>query len=89
MRYTISTKSHFVYPAGKPIIPHLFRYQGLAVVYYGFALGCLGSGPFSAFAQLGYEIDSSIPRCRQIITTDLPQIFNDFQSRFPSKSFFG
>jgi hypothetical protein len=28
----------FVYPSGKPIIPHLFCYQGLAVDDYGFAL---------------------------------------------------
>jgi hypothetical protein len=49
MRYKILTKSQFVYPAGKPIIPHLLHYQGLAVVYYGFALGCLGSGAFSTF----------------------------------------
>ena len=54
MRYKILTKSHFVCPAGKPIIPHLRRYQGLAVVYYGFTLGCLGSGAFSTFDQLGY-----------------------------------
>jgi hypothetical protein len=55
MGYNILTKSHFVYPAGKPIISHLLRYQGLAVVYYGFALGCLGSGKFSTFAQSGYN----------------------------------
>jgi hypothetical protein len=31
-------KSHFVYPLGKPMIPHLLRYKGLAVDDYGFAL---------------------------------------------------
>ena len=42
-------KSHFVYPfrlrfqlrpnkPGKPMIPHLLRYQGLAVDDYGFEL---------------------------------------------------
>jgi hypothetical protein len=25
----------FVYPAGEPMIPHLPRYQGVAVVHYG------------------------------------------------------
>jgi len=29
---------HFVYPTGKPMIPHLLCYQGLAVDDYGFAL---------------------------------------------------
>jgi len=33
-------------------IPHLPRCQGLAVVYYGFALGRLESGAPSTFAQL-------------------------------------
>jgi hypothetical protein len=28
----------FVYPAGKPMTPHLLCYQGLAVDDYGFAL---------------------------------------------------
>ncbi len=53
MRYSNSARSHFVYPAGKPIIPHLLRYQGLAVMHYGFALGCLGSVAFSTFDQPG------------------------------------
>ena len=35
---------HFVYPAGKPMIPHLLCCQGLAVVYYGFALDALDLG---------------------------------------------
>ena len=48
---------HFVYPSGKPMIPHLLRCQGLAVVYYDFALGRLESGAPSTFAQLGlYKI---------------------------------
>ena len=39
MRYIfIQKKSHFVYLSGKPMTPHLFRYQGLAVDDYGFAL---------------------------------------------------
>jgi hypothetical protein len=29
---------HFVYPAGKPMIPYFLCYQGLAVDDYGFAL---------------------------------------------------
>jgi hypothetical protein len=29
---------HFVYPTGKPMIPHFLCYQGLAVDDYGFAL---------------------------------------------------
>ena len=38
MRYKLIKKSHFVYPLGKPMTPHLLRYQGLAVDDYGFAL---------------------------------------------------
>jgi len=38
MRYKFIKKSHFVYLSGKPMIPHLLRYQGLAVDDYGFAL---------------------------------------------------
>ena len=37
------------------MIPHLRRYQGLAVSYYGFALGRLGPGASSAFAQSGFN----------------------------------
>jgi hypothetical protein len=44
----------FVYPPGKPMIPHLLRCQGFAVVYYDFALGRLESGASSTFAQLGF-----------------------------------
>ena len=38
------------------MIPHLRRCQGFAVVYYGVALGRLGSGASSTFAQLGFKI---------------------------------
>jgi hypothetical protein len=41
LRYTFLKKSHFVYPPGKPMIPHLLRYQGLAVEDYSFALAAL------------------------------------------------
>ena len=34
----------FVYPSGKPIIPHLQRYAGFAVAYYGFTLEALDLG---------------------------------------------
>jgi len=34
---------HIFYPSGKPMIPHLLRCQGFAVVYYSFTLGRLGS----------------------------------------------
>jgi hypothetical protein len=47
---------HFVSPPGNPIIPHLLRYQGFAVAYYGFTLGCLEYGAFSAFAHLRFKI---------------------------------
>ena len=43
----------FFYPEGKLKMPHLLRCQGLAVKYYGFALGRLGSGVSSAFATAG------------------------------------
>jgi len=52
----------FVYPGGKPIIPHLLCYQRLAVDDYGFALDAArskteiplsgGYRASSAFAQL-------------------------------------
>ena len=34
----------FVYPAGKPMTPHLLCYQGLAVDDYGFALDASDMG---------------------------------------------
>jgi hypothetical protein len=37
------------------MIPHLLRCQGLAVDYYGFALGRLGSGVSSTFAPSGFN----------------------------------
>ena len=37
------------------MVPHFLRCQGLAVVYYGVALGRLGPGASSAFAQLRYD----------------------------------
>ena len=45
--------ARIVYRKGKPRIPHLLRYQGFAVDYYSFTLGCLGSAAFSTFATLG------------------------------------
>jgi hypothetical protein len=35
---------YFVYPSGKPMIPHLLCYQGLAVDDYGFALDAADMG---------------------------------------------
>jgi hypothetical protein len=35
---------HFVYPLGKPMIPHLLRCQGFAVAYYSFTLDALDLG---------------------------------------------
>jgi len=57
MRYTILKKSHFVYPAGKPMIPHLpairgifdLRYQGLAV----------DDGGLSRVIKRGFALDAS------------------------------
>ena len=40
------------------MMPHLLRCQGLAVKYYGFALGRLGSGAPSAFATTGLIVDN-------------------------------
>jgi len=37
----------FVYPLGKPIIPYLLCYQGLAVDDYGFALDAADMGHHS------------------------------------------
>ena len=34
----------FVYPSGKPIIPYILCYQGLAVDDYGFALDAADMG---------------------------------------------
>ena len=44
MRYGYNKKSHFVYPLGKPMTPHLLRYQGLAVDDYDFALDASNLG---------------------------------------------
>jgi len=44
MRYKFIKKSHFVYPLGKPMIPHLLRFQGFAVDDYGFTLDALKLG---------------------------------------------
>jgi hypothetical protein len=44
MKYKFIKKSHFVYPLGKPMIPHLLHYQGLAVNDYGFALDASNMG---------------------------------------------
>jgi len=44
MRCVIPKQSHLVYPAGKPIIPHLRRYRGFAVVYYSVTLDALYLG---------------------------------------------
>jgi len=33
--------SHVIYPTGKPMAPHLQRYQGLAVNYYSCTLDTL------------------------------------------------
>jgi len=41
MRYKYHFNLHFIYPAGKSIIPHLLCYQGLAVDDYGFTLDAL------------------------------------------------
>jgi predicted DNA-binding protein (MmcQ/YjbR family) len=47
---------HFVYPTGKPMIPHFLRCQGFAArqspLADGFTLGRLGSKASSTFAQL-------------------------------------
>ena len=60
MIYIITKQSHFVYPMGKLIMPHLRRYQGFAVVHYSVTLDALYSGhpskggsPTSTFDQLG------------------------------------
>jgi len=39
------------------MILHLLRCRGLAVVDYGFALGRLGSGASSIFAQLEFHLN--------------------------------
>ena len=44
MTYKLIKKSYFVYLSGKPIIPHLLRYQGLAVNDYDFALDASNLG---------------------------------------------
>jgi len=49
--------SIFVYPAGKPMIPHLLRCQEFAVNCYGFTLERLESGASSTFTQLGCNFE--------------------------------
>jgi hypothetical protein len=34
----VGKSSHFIYPSGKPRIPHLLRCRGFAVKYYSFTL---------------------------------------------------
>ncbi len=60
MRYKFEKKSHFVYPLGKPMTPHILRYQGLAVDDYGVTRDVSNlpvrrdlRGAPSTFAQLG------------------------------------
>ena len=38
MRYKFFKKSHYVYPLGTSMTPHLLRYQGFGVDDYGFTL---------------------------------------------------
>ena len=47
-------KSHFVYPSGKPMIPHLLRYQGFAVGYYAAKQILLGYGFTLDALELGH-----------------------------------
>jgi len=44
MRYVILKKYHFIYLSGKPMTPHLLRYQGLAVDDYSCGLDALDLG---------------------------------------------
>ena len=48
-------KSHFDYPAGKPMSPRLLRCQWFRVGDYTFAIGRLEAGATSTFAQLGFQ----------------------------------
>ena len=43
---------HFIYPSGKPILPHLLCCQGFAVDDYSFALGRLEAEAAATFAHL-------------------------------------
>jgi len=58
MRYKLIKKSYFVYLSGKPIIPHLLRYQGLAVNDYGFTLDASNLGGILDFRsfRVGYYL---------------------------------
>ena len=49
MRYKLIKKSYFVYLSGKPIMPHLLRYQGLVV----------DDGGLSRFIKRGLALDAS------------------------------
>ena len=42
--YHLLKNFHFVYPAGKLMIPHLLRYQGFAVADYSFTLSASDLG---------------------------------------------
>ena len=52
----VDFKSHFVYPAGKPMAPHLLRCQWIGVGDYTLNIGRLEAGAPSTFAQLGLNI---------------------------------
>ena len=67
VKYKLPKKRlHFVYPSGKPMIPHLPCCQGFAVIYHGFALGRLESEAPSTFALLGYKAISGEIKIKMI-----------------------
>ena len=51
-------KSHFDYPSGKPMAPHLLRCQWIRVGHYTLNIGRLEAGAPSTFAQFGYKLQS-------------------------------
>ena len=67
-------KSHFIYPMGKPIAPHLLRYQVFGVGDYTLTLGRLEAGALSTFAQLGLHLF-------ELAVINIPLRFEHFQKR--------
>ena len=58
-------KSHFDYPAGKPMSPRLLRCQWFRVGYYTQTIGRLEDGVTSTFAQLGYNFIEDAQRAHE------------------------
>jgi len=66
MRYKLIKNPILFTPLGKPMTPHLLRYQGLAVDDYGFALDASNLGhPRWRRASLDFRSIRVIQKCKK------------------------